>query len=200
MDRRILIAGIGNIFFGDDAFGCEAIRQLSAKELPEGVTATDFGIRSYDLAYAITSGFDTVILVDAVSRGEAPGTVYLIEPELAQDEMFAAADVNGHGMNPATVLQLASSLGGILPNIMLVGCEPLSLEPIPSDEAAIDGAQSSCALSPPVQNAVPVAIETIMKVVEKVLLKPVTNNYSFTEPASRAHSALHAEEKGDMLL
>ena len=80
--KRILVAGIGNIFFGDDAFGCEVASQLRRKPLPEGVRVIDFGIRSYDLAYAIMDGYDATILVDATPQGSAPGTIYLIEPDL----------------------------------------------------------------------------------------------------------------------
>jgi hydrogenase maturation protease len=75
---RILVAGIGNIFLGDDAFGCEVARILSQRSLPEGVRVRDFGIRSLDLAYAMMEDYDAVILVDASPRGDAPGTLYLI--------------------------------------------------------------------------------------------------------------------------
>ncbi len=80
---RILIAGIGNIFLGDDAFGVEVVRRLAGRELPSNVTVTDFGIRGYDLAYALLDGYDTTILVDACPRGAAAGTLYVIEPELS---------------------------------------------------------------------------------------------------------------------
>ena len=80
--KRILVAGIGNIFFGDDAFGCEVAKELAQRPLPEGVRVIDFGIRSYDLAYAIMDDYDATILVDASPRGSPPGTVYLIEPDL----------------------------------------------------------------------------------------------------------------------
>ena len=80
---KILVAGVGNIFLGDDAFGVEVARALSGRPLPEGVTVKDFGIRGFDLAYTMLDAWDTVILVDALSRGEAPGTLYLLEPDLA---------------------------------------------------------------------------------------------------------------------
>ena len=74
MKPRILVAGIGNIFFGDDGFGCEVAQQLARMPLPDDVRVIDFGIRSYDLAYTVIDGFDIVILVDAMARREAPGT------------------------------------------------------------------------------------------------------------------------------
>ena len=86
--RRILVAGIGNIFFGDDAFGCEVAAELTQRSWPDGVSVLDFGIRGYDLAYAIMDGYDATILVDATPQGSAPGTIYLIEPDLKKlDEL-----------------------------------------------------------------------------------------------------------------
>ena len=76
---RVLVAGIGNIFFGDDAFGCEVAAELVKRSWPDGVNIVDFGIRAYDLAYAIMDGYDATILIDAAPRGERPGTVYLLE-------------------------------------------------------------------------------------------------------------------------
>lgn len=125
---RILIAGIGNIFFGDDAFGCEVVRELLQRDWPEGVRVEDFGIRSYDLAYAIMDGYDIVILVDATPRGRSPGTISLIEPDLASLEADGGEVVNAHSMNPVRVLQMVRSLGGETQQLYLVGCEPAVLE------------------------------------------------------------------------
>jgi hydrogenase maturation protease len=135
-EPRILVAGIGNIFLGDDAFGVEVVRRLSARQWPENVHVEDFGIRGYDLAYALLKGYDTTILVDACPRGGPAGTLYVIEPELydlesgdpgTDDEPQAA--VEAHGMNPVKVLRLASSMSGPLERVLLVGCEPATLGP-----------------------------------------------------------------------
>jgi hydrogenase maturation protease len=145
---RILVAGIGNIFLGDDAFGVEVIRRLSTRGLPQNVQVTDFGIRGYDLAYALLDGYDTTILVDACPRGEPAGTLYVIEPDLNDlggvEEQQGA--VEAHSMNPLNVLRLASSMGP-LKRVLLVGCEPETLGPeeglmglSPSIEAAVDEA------------------------------------------------------------
>src|SRR5579883_570455 len=99
MRMRILIAGIGNIFHGDDAFGVEMVRELSRMPMPECVSVVDFGIRGYDLAYAIMEGYDTVILLDAVMRGQAPGTIYLLEPDLGIPGDFPNEAINAHGLN-----------------------------------------------------------------------------------------------------
>jgi hydrogenase maturation protease len=147
---RILIAGIGNIFLGDDAFGCEVAQRLAARPLPEGVRVVDFGIRGLDLAYALMDGFDLTILVDATPRGGAPGTLYVLEPEL--NEPDAAPVVETHGMDPVKVLRLVQALGGQSPNVRVVGCEPANLG---SEEEPVMG------LSAPVQAAVDEAIALI---------------------------------------
>jgi len=149
--KNILIAGIGNIFFGDDAFGCEVARELMRQPLPEGVRVIDFGIRSYDLAYAMMDGPDVTIFIDATARGQPPGTVYIIEPETISLDSTSGEVVNAHSMNPVRVLQLIRSLGGQPGRLYLVGCEPAVLE---TEEGAIG-------LSQPVQAAIPKAIEMI---------------------------------------
>jgi hydrogenase maturation protease len=127
---RILVAGIGNIFLGDDAFGVEVVRRLATRELPTNVRVTDFGIRGYDLAYALLDGYDFTILVDACPRGEAAGTLYVVEPELGDlNAGDRQAAVEAHSMNPLNVLRLATSMGGPLKRVLLVGCEPATLGP-----------------------------------------------------------------------
>jgi hydrogenase maturation protease len=126
--KRILVAGVGNIFFGDDAFGCEVVSALMARPQPEGVRVADFGIRSYDLAYAMMDDYDATILVDASPRGEPPGTLYLIKPEINKLDDVTGDVVNGHSMNPVRVLQMVRSLGGNPRQLYIVGCEPALLE------------------------------------------------------------------------
>jgi hydrogenase maturation protease len=142
---RTLVAGIGNIFFGDDAFGCEVARALAGRSLPDGVLVKDFGIRTLDLAYALLDDFDEVILIDAISRGRPPGTLCLLDlaGETAEHEL--PAPPGGHGVAPHQVLAQARALGAKLPSVRLVGCEPESFgdESEPRDE-----------LSAPVQAAV----------------------------------------------
>jgi len=113
--RTILVAGIGNIFLGDDAFGVEVARRLSGRAVPEGVQVGDYGIRGYDLAYALADDPDCTILVDACPRGDAPGTVYLIEPSLdSLDDESQPLVFDAHTMNPVSVLRLARSMGAPL--------------------------------------------------------------------------------------
>lgn len=127
----ILVAGIGNIFLGDDAFGCEVVKRLSDRDWPGNVRVVDFGIRGFDLAYALLDGHDVTIFVDATPRGEEPGTLYTIEPEVDEIEKIEeqGAMVETHGMNPMKVLSMVKSMGGQFNKILLVGCEPATFGP-----------------------------------------------------------------------
>jgi len=123
---RILVAGIGNVFFGDDGFGVEVAGRINGHRLPAGAQVVDFGIRSYDLAYALTSGrYDAALLVDATARGGAPGDIYVLSPEL--DPSSEPAPANAHAMNPQTVLRMARTFGQLPSQILVVGCEPETL-------------------------------------------------------------------------
>ena len=153
----ILIAGIGNIFFGDDAFGCEVAQQLISEPLPDGVRAYDYGIRSYDLAYAMLEPNDAVILIDAVPRGEEAGTVFLLELDINKLDNAGIESVNAHTMNPVAVMQLVRSLGGSPRKLYLIGCEPAVLE------------TEELGLSEKVRSAVPLALDMIRELISKLL-------------------------------
>ncbi|HEV7584545.1 MAG TPA: hydrogenase maturation protease [Solirubrobacteraceae bacterium] len=117
---RILLAGIGNVFLGDDGFGVALAERLAARALPAGVDVVDFGIRGMDLAYAMQDGYETVVMLDATPRGQAPGTLYVIEAESDVGEVA----LDTHGMDPVKVLGLVRALGGAPPRTFVVGCEP----------------------------------------------------------------------------
>jgi hydrogenase maturation protease len=119
---RVLIAGVGNIFLGDDGFGVAVAQRLARRELPAGARAVDFGIRGLDLAYALLEPYEAVILVDAAPRGGPPGTLYVLEPGPAPAEGPAAVDA--HDLTPERVLRLAAALGGPPQRLLVVGCEP----------------------------------------------------------------------------
>ena len=125
--RNILIAGIGNVFLGDDAFGVEVVKRLSRRNLPEHVRIVDFGIRGIDLAYALMDVYDLAILVDAAPRGRAPGTVYVLELDLNSIGDNGSSP-DGHTMDPVQVLHLVRAMGGSNTRMLLVGCEPGRLE------------------------------------------------------------------------
>lgn len=157
VSRRILIAGIGNVFFGDDGFGVEVANRLSASRLPSGVQVVDFGIRSYDLAYALTSGrYDAAILVDATARGGAPGNIYVLSPTL--DESSEPAPANAHTMNPDIVLRTARTFGELPSQIFVVGCEPETL----------DGEDGQFGLSGTVNAAVDRAVPVIESLLARI--------------------------------
>src|SRR5580700_11068288 len=128
MRERILIAGIGNIFLGDDAFGVEVVRRLSRspQTLPAEVRIVDFGIRGFDLAYALMDGYEVAILVDAYPGEGEPGTLFVVEPDLQNLNSTGprAGFVDPHGMNPLNVLHMAVNMGAQLKRILLVGCVP----------------------------------------------------------------------------
>jgi hydrogenase maturation protease len=139
---RILVAGVGNIFLGDDAFGVEVVRRLGAVGLGDGVDVGDFGIAGIHLAYQLLDGYDAAVLVDATPRGGRPGDLYVIEPAPAGDDDGPALDA--HGMQPEAVLRLVEVLGGHLGRVLVVGCEPAAVtEGIglsPEVEASVDRA------------------------------------------------------------
>lgn len=157
--ERILIAGIGNIFLGDDAFGCEVTKLLFVHKLPEEVKVVDFGIRSFDLAYALMDGYETTIFVDATPRGGTPGDVYVIEPELdaidGGQQTFEA-----HDMDPVKVLKMVRSMGGEFGKIFVVGCEP---------QFTGEDGEGHMGLSEVVETALPKAVEVIRSLVDRLL-------------------------------
>jgi hydrogenase maturation protease len=158
---RILVAGVGNIFLGDDAFGTEVAQRLARRPQPQGVRVVDFGIRGFDLVYALLDGFDLAVLVDALARGGAPGTLYVLEPDL--QELTAPETqpvVEPHGMHPLNVLRLVKSLGGQPPPLRIIGCEPATLG---DEENPVMG------LSESVQAAVEEAVRLVESLIRDVL-------------------------------
>jgi hydrogenase maturation protease len=121
MTARILVAGIGNIFLGDDGFGVEVVKRMAGRHLPDGVQVVDFGIRGMDLVYALLDDYDAVIFVDIAARGQAPGTLSVIEPLLPED---GEVSIVTHGMDPVKVLNLARDLGAPARPTFVLACEP----------------------------------------------------------------------------
>jgi hydrogenase maturation protease len=122
---RVLVAGIGNIFFGDDGFGVEVARRLAREPLANGIEVVDAGIAGIHLAYRLLDGYDLFIAVDAVARGGHPGTVYVLEPSLDEDEIGRA---DAHSVGLRAVFAMVRALGGILKRVLVVGCEPSALQ------------------------------------------------------------------------
>lgn len=154
----VLVAGIGNIFLGDDAFGTEVVRRLAVRPMREGVRMEDFGIRGYDLAFALDTA-KTIILVDTVGRGEAPGTLYTIEPDLENLDADGEYAPDAHAMDPIQVLRLAKNMDVVPGKILLIGCEPETFGP---ENEGLMG------LSPPVEAAVDRAVELIESIITRL--------------------------------
>ncbi|MEU7000043.1 hydrogenase maturation protease [Nonomuraea sp. NPDC046570] len=155
MTPRMLVAGVGNVFLGDDGFGVEVVRHLSRGALPPEVKLGDFGIRGIHLAYELMNGYDTTILIDALPRGEAPGTVYVLDIR-PEDVPSGTGIADAHDMAPEAVLALLGSLGGRTGRVLLVGCEPADISP-------------GMELTRPVAAAVPRAAELVGELIRENL-------------------------------
>jgi len=147
--RGTLVAGIGNIFFGDDGFGSEVARSLERTQFPEGVRVVDYGIGGTHLAYDLLDGWESLLLIDTVPAHGCPGQVHVLSVDA---EQLGAGIFDPHGMDPASVLATLASLGGQLPPTLVVGCEPAVLDEV-------------MGLSPAVAAAVPVAVAIVTRLV-----------------------------------
>ncbi|RKT08393.1 hydrogenase maturation protease [Streptomyces sp. 3211.6] len=164
MSGRVLIAGIGNVFLGDDGFGVETVRALSAHALPGHVEVADFGVRGVHLAYQLLDGYDTLVLVDATQRGGDPGTLYLIEEPGSAPAGAGRPVLDGHHMTPDAVLGLLGTLcagtGSRPPRrTYVIGCEPALLE-------------EGIGLSAPVAAAVPEAVRMLLDLLQAQEAEP----------------------------
>ena len=158
---KVLVAGIGNIFLGDDAFGSEVARRLEGRTWASAVKVVDFGIRGLDLAYALCEPHDLTVLIDATPGGGAPGTLYLIEPDLTELKEDPPHETlfDAHSLDPLQVLRMAHAQGAELKNIVLVGCEPGDL----------GGEEGRLGLTEPVAAAVEEAFEVVSQLVRNFL-------------------------------
>ncbi len=171
---KILVAGIGNIFKGDDAFGVEVAQRLARRPHPDGVRIVDFGIRGIDLTYALLDDYDAAILVDAAQRNHAPGTISVIEPDQPSPDALPPEGVfvELHNLDPAKVLALVAALGGGCGRILLVACEPATL----GDEET-----GAMGLSEPVAAAVDEAITIVERLIAEMLGHELPSSSSFEE-------------------
>lgn len=159
MTASILVAGIGNIFLGDDGFGVEVVRRMAARPASPDVRVVDFGIRGMDLVYALLGDYDVIIFVDAAPRGELPGTVSLIESQMSEEREVS---LDTHGMDPVKVLNLARELGAKTRRIYVVACEP---------ELVLNGQDNPdvlMELSEPVLAAVDEAVQMVDSLVSEI--------------------------------
>jgi hydrogenase maturation protease len=150
---RVLVAGVGNLFLGDDDFGPEVARRLAAGTVPEGVRVVDYGIRGMHLAYDLLDGYDALVLVDAIPGPGRPGELRVLE--VGADDLGEGA-FDAHGMDPVAVLANLDALGGTLPRTFVVGCQPANLE-------------EGIGLSAPVRDAVDPAVEEVRKLLTQTV-------------------------------
>lgn len=146
VESRILVAGIGNIFLGDDGFGPEVMRRVTGRFADPEVRVVDYGIAGMHLAYDLLDGWDALVLVDAVPDQGAPGSLRVFEADHATLNGTPALDA--HGMDPATVFATLRALGGVAPRTVVVGCEVADLD-------------EGIGLSDPVQAAIPHAVAAV---------------------------------------
>lgn len=163
-EPRILIACIGNIFFGDDAFGCHVAELLAKRDLPPEVEVRDFGIRGLDLAYALMDGYATTIFVDAAPRGGKPGDVYVIEADHTETAGVVVPGVEPHNMDPMKVLAMVRSMGGDAGKIFVVGCEPVYTNAEGNGHMGLSG---------PVEAALSKGVEVVESVIEEILANEI---------------------------
>ncbi len=178
MTGRTLVAGVGNVFLRDDAFGVEVVRLLAERPVPDGVEIRDFGIRGVHLAYDLLNGCDLFVLVDAAPRGEPPGTVSVLEVEVPEAGSLPDAVIDAHGLTPDDIFALLASLGGRPGRSLVVACEPADVS-------------AGMGLSEPVQEALPHAVRTVQEILARA-----TGNA--TEPAPGEERAEPREEQGEL--
>lgn len=171
MSRRITVAGVGNIFFGDDAFGVEVVRRLRQEHLPPEVVISDVGVRGIHLAYQLLEPMDLLVIVDLAARDGEPGSLYVIDPDLEGDGSLGTADA--HGMDLPTVFAAVRTLGGEVPRVRIVGCEPWDLDP-------------RMGLSEPVAAAIDGAVELVRELVQRELEGSAGASDPNRGPASRS--------------
>ena len=159
LKKRVMIAGVGNMFMKDDGFGGAVIKKIINKSFPEGVEVKDFGTGGLKLAYDLMKGYDSLILLDASPRGEQPGTLYRIEPDEKDfsTDLEQGGPIDPHGSDPVTVLRFVRSIGAWPGKVFIVACEP---------ESGVDDFEIG--LSEPVNAAVDNAIELIDEIVKEI--------------------------------
>ncbi|HUO86834.1 MAG TPA: hydrogenase maturation protease [Thermoanaerobaculia bacterium] len=150
--RRVLVAGIGDPFRGDDAFGFEVSRRLSQRPLPPWVEVVDFASRGLDLVFALQQGYEAAVLIDTVRRGEAPGTLTVIEPDVERGGEVA---LDPAALDAVGIVRFARLFGPLPGQVRVVSCEPAELPPPGLDPAARPH------MSSPVAEAVRLAVPLV---------------------------------------
>jgi hydrogenase maturation protease len=181
MTGKTLVAGVGNVFLGDDAFGVEVVRLLAGRPYPPGVQVRDFGIRGVHLVYELLNGCDLFVLVDAAARGEEPGTVTVLEADLPEPSPDAVPQpvMDAHSLTPDSIFAMLSALGGHPGRSLVVACEPADVGP-------------GMGLSAPVQEAVPHAVRAVEDILAQATAA-ADDEGAADEAEASATSAAHSD-------
>jgi hydrogenase maturation protease len=157
--KQVLVAGIGNAWMKDDAFGGEVAARLQARGLPSGVSVFDFGTGGLNLAYEVMRGYDALILVDISRQGGEPGTLYVMEPD--ENSVDPSLDngeiIDPHGMDPQTVLRFVKGVGGWPGKVVVIACEPMEVE------------EMGLGMSAPVQSSLDRAVDLVAETALELL-------------------------------
>lgn len=164
--RRILVAGVGNAWMGDDGFGAEVVKHLQQQELPRGVAVMDFGTGGLNLAYEVMRGYDALMILDVSEQGGAPGTLYVIEADegVVQGGIDDGDTLNPHGMDPKTMLRFVKSVGAWPGKVVVIACEPQTVAEI--------GFKLSESVAGAVEPAVKLVLETIAELQTDAAYQP----------------------------
>lgn len=158
---KILVAGVGNLLRGDDAFGVRVVQELERLPLLECVKVVEVGISGVALVQELMDGYGACIIVDAAHRGGAPGTLYLLEPQIEAPQGTEAEElhrelVDMHYADPSRALLLAATLGVKPARVYVLACQPAEVDEVTET------------MSPAVESAVPEAVRMILRLINKL--------------------------------
>lgn len=159
---NILVSGVGNVLWGDDGFGVEVVQRLQSEPLPQEVRVVETGTGGINLVQDLMDPVDALVVIDAVDHGRRPGTVMVIDPEVADVDDMAPMErydflADMHYTKPERAFMLAKALGRLPDTFMLLGCQPEEVERL------------GTGLSESVAAAVDVAVGELHRIVDELL-------------------------------
>jgi len=163
---RVLIACVGNILRGDDGFGVIVADELRRRSLPSGVDLIETGIGGISIVQQLMDGYDALIVLDAIDRGAAPGTVFVLNPHVPDPDGLSTDEwrqqfSNLHLAEPSRILLLARAAGVLPAHVLLIGCQPERIE------------DYEPTLTPAVQRAVPLVADQALEIAATMIATPV---------------------------
>lgn len=158
--RRVLVAGVGDPFRGDEGFGSEVARRLDRRPLPPGVEVLDFTARGLDVVFALQQGYQAALLIDTARRGEKPGTLTVIEPDADSGD---DVPLDPAALDPVGLVRFARLFGRVPAQVLVVVCEPHTVPPVPRDPRTLPR------LTPPVAEAADHAVPLVESLIADLL-------------------------------